>query len=124
MANMKLKKSDIGSKFIIVEWHRGVDVKAPKGDQELSSVGRVNIVIGGKSLRIDSSDEFCVLASERHLSDSWVKIYRSESDIKSANELNELQRWFTEYARSSTYSNSKLSMSQLKGIKTIIEGKE
>lgn len=118
---MKLTKNDIGKEFILQEWCRGVNgIKNSTGI--ITKVGRVNIEINGRTLKIFTTSEFSIKTSARHDSDHWIKIYRSNEDVEKEVVFLSLLDWFSNYSRD--FCSKKLSMKQLQAIKSIVEGRE
>lgn len=117
---MKLSRKDIGKEVFLLTWYRGCAAGVKKSKAKIDKVGSVNVTLDDSryKLRVVHSNEFSITLSEGSTSDSWVKLYFSENDIKLDEELGELKDWFSLYSRRTGYTS--LSMSQLKRIKDII----
>jgi hypothetical protein len=117
---MKLTKDDIGTEVILLSWHRGLP-GLKKSTGVIKSIGRVNLIIGGNTLRICEVNEFSIKASARHESDQWVKIFRNDEDIKSDERISELKAWFDKHSDKINAKN--LSVEKLERIRLIINEK-
>lgn len=117
---MKLSRKDIGKEVFLLTWYRGCAAGVKKSKAKIDKVGSVNITLDNSRyrLRVVHSNEFSITLSEGSTSDSWVKIYFTENDIKLDDELGELKDWFSLFSRRSSYAS--LSMNQLRRIKEII----
>jgi hypothetical protein len=117
---MRLSKADVGTELIVLKWRRESRSEIKVSQETLTSVGRVNMVLGSNSYKILSSNEFSIKASAGDASDHWVKIYRTHDDVKKDEELSLLSDWFSDYSKSTRCEE--LSMEQLQKIKSIING--
>lgn len=117
---MKLTRKDVGKTFVFNEIHNGDGIVS---ENILTSVGSVNVIAGGDRMKIVSRTEFCLTLKSYRYWHYDVKMYRKMEDIVLDDELSGLKKWFREYNARLIYRDvKKLTISQLRAIREIIEG--